>query len=285
MALVAGLLDGVVRAGVQVRAGVRLTGVRPGQAELAHGEQLTTVAAAAVILATGGFDWDSGLRAKYQPAAQRASGAPPTNTGDGLRIATEAGARTDNLAEGWWMPMLAIPGETLLGEQFYRSLIRERGLPRQIMVNAAGRRFVNEALPYNEIGKALHTQDAPTFLIFDEDYLSRYPMPGISLNGPPPAWVASGGTTGGAGRADRGRSGGAGQHRPPLERVVRGRGRPGLRPRTGCLPAVLRRPRGPPEPQPRPTRPAALLRGGGAGRDDRDQGRAGHRHQRRRAAR
>jgi 3-oxosteroid 1-dehydrogenase len=194
VALVAGLLDGVVRAGVQVRAGVRLTAVRPGQAELAYGEQLTTVAAAAVILATGGFDWDPELRAKYQPAAQRASGAPPTNTGDGLRIATEAGAGTDNLAEGWWMPMLAIPGETLLGEQFYRSLIRERGLPRQIMVDAAGRRFVNEALPYNEIGKALHSQDAPTFLIFDEDYLSRYPMPGISLNAPPPAWVASGAT-------------------------------------------------------------------------------------------
>src|SRR5580693_4650948 len=140
------------------------------------------------------YDWDPDLRAKYQPAAQRASGAPPTNTGDGLRIATEAGAGTDNLAEGWWMPMLAIPGETLLGEQFYRSLIRERGLPRQIMVNAAGRRFVNEALPYNEIGKALHTQDTPAFLIFDEDYLSRYPMPGMSLNGPPPAWVASGAT-------------------------------------------------------------------------------------------
>jgi 3-oxosteroid 1-dehydrogenase len=194
VALVAGLLDGVVRAGVSVRSGVRLTAVRPGQAELADGEQPVTVAAATVVLATGGFDWDPGLRSKYQPAAQRASGAPPTNTGDGLRIATEAGADTDNLSEGWWMPMLAIPGETLLGEQFYRSLIRERGLPRQIMVNAAGRRFVNEALPYNEIGKALHTQDGPTFLIFDEGYRSRYPMPGIGLNAPVPAWVASGAT-------------------------------------------------------------------------------------------
>ena len=68
------------------------------------------------------------------------------------------------------MPMLAIPGETLLGEQFYRSLVRERGLPRQIMVNAAGRRFVNEAQPYNEIGKALHRQPGPRYLIFDEGY-------------------------------------------------------------------------------------------------------------------
>jgi 3-oxosteroid 1-dehydrogenase len=194
VALVAGLLDGVVRAGVQVRTGVRLTAVRPGQADLACGGQVTTIGAAAVILATGGFDWDPQLRAKYHPAAQRASGAPPTNTGDALRIATEAGAATDNLGQGWWMPMLAVPGETLLDQQFYRSLIRERGLPRQIMVNAAGRRFVNEALPYNEIGKALHGQDGPVYLIFDEGYRARYPMPGLPLGGPVPSWVGCGRT-------------------------------------------------------------------------------------------
>ena len=219
MALVAGLLDGVVRACVQVRTGTRLTGFRDGVAELTHDGQVTSVKVGAVILATGGFDWDQELRVIYQPAAQRASGAPPTNTGDGLRIAADAGAALDNLAEGWWMPMLAIPGETLLGEQFYRSLIRERGLPRQIMVNAAGRRFVNEALPYNEIGKALHRelnhgelnhgelnhgelnhgelnhgQAGPVHLIFDEGYRARYPMPGVPGDGPVPDWVAHGRT-------------------------------------------------------------------------------------------
>ncbi len=196
MALVAGLLDGVLRAGAAVRTGTRLTGFRDGVAELTHDGQVSSVKVGAVILATGGFDWDQELRVIYQPAAQRASGAPPTNTGDGLRIAADAGAGLDNLAEGWWMPMLAIPGETLLGEQFYRSLIRERGLPRQIMVNAAGRRFVNEALPYNEIGKALHRTDGPVHLIFDEGYRARYPMPGVPGDGPVPDWVGHGRTLG-----------------------------------------------------------------------------------------
>jgi 3-oxosteroid 1-dehydrogenase len=194
VALVAGLLDGVVRAGAAVGTGTRLTGIRDGAAELACDGQVSTVRAAAVILATGGFDWDQELRVIYQPAAQRASGAPPTNTGDGLRIAADAGAGLDNLAEGWWMPMLAIPGEALLGEQFYRSLIRERGLPRQIMVNAAGRRFVSEARPYNEIGKALHRQDGPVHLIFDEGYRARYPMPGVPRDGAVPDWVSRGRT-------------------------------------------------------------------------------------------
>jgi succinate dehydrogenase/fumarate reductase flavoprotein subunit len=196
MALVAGLLEGVVRAGAAVRTGTRLTAIRDGVAELAHDGMVSTVAARAVILATGGFDWNQELRLIYQPAAQRASGAPPTNTGDGLRIAADAGAGLDNLAEGWWMPMLAIPGETLLGEQFYRSLIRERGLPRQIMVNTAARRFVSEALPYNEIGKALHRQDGPVHLIFDEGYRARYPMPGVPASGPVPDWLGHGRTLG-----------------------------------------------------------------------------------------
>jgi FAD binding domain len=41
------------------------------------------------------------------------------------------------------------------------------------MVNAAGRRFTNEASPYDEVGKAMHRaddgggQNDPAFLIFD----------------------------------------------------------------------------------------------------------------------
>ncbi|HEY8045950.1 MAG TPA: FAD-dependent oxidoreductase [Streptosporangiaceae bacterium] len=196
-ALVAALVDGAVKAGVRILTGVRLAGVAPGSAEVERDGQTATVAAASVILATGGFDWDRELRARVQPAAQRASGAPPTNTGDGLRIAQQAGASTDNMAEGWWMPMMAIPGETLLSEQFYRSLIRERGLPRQIMVNAEGRRFVNEARPYNEIGKALHRERGPVHLIFDETYRATYPMPGVPRDGPVPGWVAAAGSMAG----------------------------------------------------------------------------------------
>jgi succinate dehydrogenase/fumarate reductase flavoprotein subunit len=193
LGLVAALLDGVVNAGVRVVTGTRLTAARPGAAELEdESGVVTTVGAPAVILATGGFDWDGALRSRLHPPAQRATGAPPTNTGDALRVAQHAGARTDNLGEGWWMPMMAIPGETLLGEQFFRSLIRERGLPRQIMVNAAGKRFVSEARPYNEIGKALHRQAGPVHLIFDEAYRRTYSLPGFPAEGPVPEWVARG---------------------------------------------------------------------------------------------
>jgi 3-oxosteroid 1-dehydrogenase len=141
---------------------------------------------------------------------------PPSNTGDGLRIAEHEGAITDNLAEGWWMPMMVVPGETLLGEQFYRSLIRKRGLPRQIIVNAAGRRIVNEARPCNEIGKALHRETGPFHLIFDERYRATYHA-GRPRDEPVPGWVASGRSV-----AELASNIGAdprhpGRHGPPLE--------------------------------------------------------------------
>jgi 3-oxosteroid 1-dehydrogenase len=207
VALVAGLLDGVVRAGAAVLTGARLTRVHltPDGAvrgcDVDHGGTVAPVRASSVILATGGFDWNQPLRARFLPPPQRASGAPPSNTGDGLRVAEEAGAEIGNLTEGWWMPMIAIPGETVDGQPFYRALIRERGLPRQIMVNAAGRRFVDEAQPYNEIGKAMHRRDAHggypnglTYLVFDEAYRQRYPLPGLRPRDPVPGWVTCGGS-------------------------------------------------------------------------------------------
>jgi 3-oxosteroid 1-dehydrogenase len=96
VALVAGLLDGVVRAGAQVVTGTRLTRVHltPGGSvrgcDLDHHGTVASVRTSSVILATGGFDWNKPLRARLLPPPLRASGAPPSNTGDGLRIAEEA---------------------------------------------------------------------------------------------------------------------------------------------------------------------------------------------------
>ncbi len=216
VALVAGLLDGVVRAGAAVATGSRLTGVTLGRDGEVHSAGLTgdgrngdrvnrdrwatTIDARAVILATGGYDWDAGLRTRYHPAPQRATGAAPANAGDGLRVAQDAGAAVDNLAEGWWMPMMAVPGEAIDGAPCYRSLIRERAAPRQIIVNAAGRRFADEATPYNEFGKAMHRREAgtfpndPAYMIFDDGFRRRYPLPGTRPGDPAPDWIARGGT-------------------------------------------------------------------------------------------
>jgi len=208
VALAAALADGVLAAGGRIETGARLTEVSTGPdgavtgAIVDHAGAIERLPAMAVILATGGFDWDEDLRREWHPAAQRATAAAPGNTGDALRIARALGAATDNLGEGWWMPMMAVPGEEVDAVPYPRSLIRERAVPRQIMVNAAGRRFVNEASPYNEVGKAMHRADArgcqndPAFLVFDEEFTRRYSLPGFSA-GAVPAWLPRAESVGG----------------------------------------------------------------------------------------
>ncbi|MGH3249767.1 MAG: FAD-binding protein [Trebonia sp.] len=197
VALAAALVDGVIRAGARIETGARLVEVITSAggavthaviergAALAGQDRTASVPASAVILGCGGFDRDDHLRRAWHPAAQRATGAAPGNTGDALRIAARLGARTDNLGQGWWMPMMAVPGEEVDGLPYPRSLIRERAVPRQVMVNAAGRRFVDEAAPYNEVGKAMHRRDAcgcpndPAYLIFDAEFARKYTLPGF----------------------------------------------------------------------------------------------------------
>ena len=121
-ALAAALLDGAVGAGVQVRASTRLHDVRLGPdgavsaATVSAEGRTEDVPVSAVILATGGFDRDASLRARFLPASVAATGAAPGNTGDALRIAAAAGARIENTGQGWWMPMVEIPGQTIDGQ-------------------------------------------------------------------------------------------------------------------------------------------------------------------------
>jgi predicted oxidoreductase len=170
-------------------------------ATLDHGGAARDIGVGAVILATGGFDRDSELRAAYLPAPVTATGAAPGNTGDALRIADAAGARLANTDQGWWMPMVEIPGVAIDGAQYYQSLIRERGLPRQIIVNAAGQRFTDEALPYNEFCKAMHTvgadgryPNATAWMLFDEEYRRRYTYPAARPGDRLPRWAIRAGS-------------------------------------------------------------------------------------------
>jgi len=203
-ALTAALLDGLVRAGVRVLVSHRLTGVTQDDggavcaATVDGPEGEMTIQSSAVILATGGFDWDEKQWHESLPSALRVSTASPSDLGDALVIARDVGAQVDNLAEGWWMPAIQIPGETVDGQPYARCVIRERGTPRQIIVDRTGHRFVNESVPYNEFGKAMHQEtgdggrpDREAFIVFDEGFHRRYPLPGLPPGVPLPAWVAT----------------------------------------------------------------------------------------------
>jgi len=116
----------------------------------------------------------------------------------------QVGAKLDNMSEAWWMPTIPVPGDSVRGRPLYRLCLAERTLPGSIMVNGKGRRFVNEAANYNDIGRAFHTFDPthfafennPAWLVFDERFRSRYPIAGFQPNQAPEGLIESAATLG-----------------------------------------------------------------------------------------
>ena len=154
----------------------------------------------AVVLASGGFEWNEELVKAFLRGPMTAPTSTPENEGDGLLMAMGAGAALGNMSEAWWIPGIHVPGDEMRGRTFARLILAERTWPRSIIVNRKGKRFMNEAANYNAVGHAFHTFDPNTFefinlpawLIVD----SRYQPPIARHNVGPdaPDWIRRAGT-------------------------------------------------------------------------------------------
>ncbi|WP_046315744.1 FAD-dependent oxidoreductase [Mycobacterium sp. UM_Kg1] len=201
-ALIAGLLRGALDAGITPATGCRgveLLATEDGRVGgvrvEAGGSSRRVRARRAVILANGGFEWDTALVEAFLRGPMRGAVSPPNNTGDGLRMAMAHGADLANMGEAWWVPIVRIPGDSIDGHQRSRSVRLERTRPRSIIVNRAGRRFVNEACDYNSMAGAFHYLDPrggyvndPAWIVFDAEHLRRYGFLGVAPGGAAPDW-------------------------------------------------------------------------------------------------
>ncbi|HET6731115.1 FAD-dependent oxidoreductase [Mycobacterium sp.] len=200
-ALIAGLLKGLLDAGVVPRTNARaveliadsvgITGVRISL----DGKDVRVRAEHGVVLATGGFEWDAKLVEAYLRGPMRGAVSPPNNTGDGLRMAMAHGADLANMGEAWWVPIVQLPGDTFQGHPRSRSVRLERTRPRSIIVNRAGKRFLNEAGEYNSMAGPFQYLDPrdgyandPAWIVFDSMHLKRYGFLGVAPGGPAPEW-------------------------------------------------------------------------------------------------
>jgi succinate dehydrogenase/fumarate reductase flavoprotein subunit len=177
-----------------LRDGMRITGIEAEQ----NGQPITLHARRAVVIATGGFEWDTEARQTFLRGPVTAPASPPTASGGGLKLAMAAGAKLGNMTSAWWAPTLVTPDAPWAsGEQRAQIILIERTVPHSIMVNRSGQRFCNEAANYSALGGVFHQFDPanydylnlPAYLIFDAQYAARYPL-GTRMPGQPiPDWV------------------------------------------------------------------------------------------------
>lgn len=155
----------------------RVVGIRA----MRDGKPVEVHARRGVILGAGGFEQNQALREKYLPQPTRTewSATPPAcNTGAALEASMVVGAATRFLDWCWWAPTILVPRE-----EKARGVFAERAFPGAIVVNALGRRFVNEAAPYLEFGDAMYRDNEatggktiPAWAIFDAKFRFSYAM-------------------------------------------------------------------------------------------------------------
>ncbi|MEV7075413.1 3-oxosteroid 1-dehydrogenase [Streptomyces sp. NPDC093990] len=193
--LAAGLRKGLLDANVPVRLGTPLTElyVENGTVAGAVAPGGLFRARRGVIVGSGGFEHNAAMRAQYQrqPVGTEWTVGAKENTGDGIRAGQRLGAAVALMDDAWWGPAVPLPDDPYF-------CLAERTLPGGLIVNAAGRRFVNEAAPYSDVVHTMYDRnptdpDIPAWLIVDQNYRNRYLFrdlaPTFVL---PDAWYSSG---------------------------------------------------------------------------------------------
>jgi succinate dehydrogenase/fumarate reductase flavoprotein subunit len=203
-ALVGELLEACLRRGATLTVNARAqdllrdpAGRVTGLIAEVDGQPARFTASRGVVLASGGFEWDPALVDRFLGVPMVAPASPPANEGDGLRMAMSIGAALGNMSEAWWGPMVDAVGDRYDGKPLHRPTSGLRALPGGIIVNRHGRRFVDEAMNYNDLGKALANFDPisydyanqPCWLVFDQRFRDAYSVATVTPDAPTPAWI------------------------------------------------------------------------------------------------
>jgi hypothetical protein len=179
--LVAHLLHRAVANGVQLWLDSTVTGLLTADGVVCgvsvdHDGVPTEITAGRVLLASGGFEADQGLREEYLPLPTDASWTTSAagNHGDLLNLATGAGAATTNLSAAWWIPVMVSEGRAA-------SVRTALDHPHSMLVDAAGDRYIDETRSNDDLGRLMYDHSrgvraVPSFLIMDNRHRSSTPL-------------------------------------------------------------------------------------------------------------
>ncbi|WP_333811298.1 FAD-binding protein [Timonella senegalensis] len=142
------------------------------------GVQTTVMATNGVIIGAGGFAHNQEMREKYlpQPTNEQWSSANPGDQGLPIKVAMEAGASIAIMEEAWWGPSSFDPAT---GKPSF--LVSERSFPHSMIVDEAGKRFMNESASYVDCGhwQYAHNESVPAvpaWMIMESRHRNSYPF-------------------------------------------------------------------------------------------------------------
>lgn len=201
--LVAALLLGCLRSNVRVLTEAKAARLLVDDGRVLGlefeqgGSRRAADASFGIFLGTGGYENNPELVKAFQWFPNTVSHYPPTQTGDGLVMAMEVGAaiRVMPLSlssmVGYWIAQGDGP------PRFHSCGIQELAYPHSVVVNTEGKRFADESF-FQQFTVALRTFDVfkkhryknlPCFLLFDQEFATRYPFAGNRPGQPIPQWV------------------------------------------------------------------------------------------------
>jgi succinate dehydrogenase/fumarate reductase flavoprotein subunit len=145
------------------------------------GKEMSVKTRKGVVLATGGYAHNEEFRRRFMPQPVPAhSLSYEGNRGDGLAVGTRIGAAIglEKSDSGLWAPVSIVPRPDG-SKGLFPHLVLDRAKPGLIAVNAAGRRFVNEAMSYHDFVLAMFesqrtTASIPAYLVCDATFLRKY---------------------------------------------------------------------------------------------------------------
>ena len=125
------------------------------------------------LLATGGFQNDRELRARYigPQAADIAVRSNFYSDGQGLRLGLSAGAATSRYMDGFYGHTVPYPVNLPLAQQDFLPFAQFYLSPRSILVDAEGKRFTDESRGYYLNGQAVVRLPAGRALVLFNDAL------------------------------------------------------------------------------------------------------------------
>lgn len=151
-----------------------------------------------VMIASGGFEWNKELVRSFLKGPITHPQTPAYNEGDGLIMAMEAGAALGNMSEAWWSPAFVDPTIEYEGRVYNQIDTTARTMANSIIVNQAGKRFVNEGSTYMDLPKSFYTYDQNTqsmpneaggWMIFDQQLKDRSLIVTMAPGEDAPDWV------------------------------------------------------------------------------------------------